>query len=155
MKKVDLSLMEFSATKIVTQKFHVDDSTEKRYDTILGTDLLTKLGLGIKISEHIIIVGDGPYGECLVLVLYNATHLSHNCYQLIFILFWMNFRLRELFPPWYLPHMLNFVHTFYYFIVFEPFQQPSFLAHLKNLAQMLSSSLSTVSPQKSIGLNNQ
>ena len=54
-------LPEFSATKIVTWKFHVDESTNGIYDTILGRDLLTALGLDFKFHDKIVISGKGPY----------------------------------------------------------------------------------------------
>ena len=44
---VDFFLPEFSATKIVTWKCHVDESNNSRYDMILGRYLLTSLGLDI------------------------------------------------------------------------------------------------------------
>ena len=43
MTMVDFFLPEFSVTKIVTYKFHVDDSTEMRYNMILGRYLLGEL----------------------------------------------------------------------------------------------------------------
>ena len=39
--KIDFTLPELSTTKIVTWKFHVDDSDKGRYDIILGRYLLT------------------------------------------------------------------------------------------------------------------
>ena len=44
-KKVNIDFFspDFSATKIVTWKFHVDESTNGIYDMILGRDLLTAL----------------------------------------------------------------------------------------------------------------
>ena len=42
-------------------KCHVDESTISRYDTILGRDLLTALGLYLKFLEKFIIGGDRPY----------------------------------------------------------------------------------------------
>ena len=51
---VDFFLPEFSATKILTWKCHVDKSTIGRYDMILGRDLLTVLGLDLKFSENVI-----------------------------------------------------------------------------------------------------
>ena len=38
--KTDFTLPEFSATKIVTWNFHVDDSAKNRYNMILGRHLL-------------------------------------------------------------------------------------------------------------------
>ena len=48
---VDFCLPEFSATKIVTWKCHVDKSTTGRYDIILGRDQITALILYLKFSE--------------------------------------------------------------------------------------------------------
>ena len=58
-------LPEFSATKIVSWKFHVGDSTAGRYNMILGRYLLTALGLDLKFSKNIFIDGEGPYEGCL------------------------------------------------------------------------------------------
>ena len=54
---VDFCIPKFSATNIVTWKCHVDDSTNGRYDMILGRDLLTALGLDLKLSKNVIIGG--------------------------------------------------------------------------------------------------
>ena len=51
---VDLWIPEFSATKIVTWKCHVDESTNSRYDMNLGRDLLTSMGLHIKFFYNVI-----------------------------------------------------------------------------------------------------
>ena len=58
---VDFCLPEFSATKTVTWKCHVDESTNVRYDMILGRDLLTALGLNLKFYDNIIIGRKVPY----------------------------------------------------------------------------------------------
>ena len=50
-----------SATNAVTWKFHVDDSAKGRYYMILDRYLLTKLGLNLKISEHVIEAYDSPF----------------------------------------------------------------------------------------------
>ena len=39
----------------------MDDSAECRYDMILGRNVLTALGIDIKISDHTIKVGVRPY----------------------------------------------------------------------------------------------
>ena len=65
MATVDFCLPKFSATKTVTWKCHVDESTEIRYNIILGRDILTALGLDLKSPKHVIIGGDGPYEGCL------------------------------------------------------------------------------------------
>ena len=49
----------------MSEKCHVDNKTNSRYDMILGTDLLTSLGMDRKFSENIIIGGEGPYEGCL------------------------------------------------------------------------------------------
>ena len=61
---VEICLAEFGATKIVTRKFHVDKATNSRYNMILGRDLLTALGSDLKLSENIILGGDGPFKGC-------------------------------------------------------------------------------------------
>ena len=38
---IDFNLTELSATKIVIWNCHVDESTDGRYDMILGGDILT------------------------------------------------------------------------------------------------------------------
>ena len=62
---IDFCLPEFIATKIIRWKCHIDESTNSRYDMILGRDLTNALGLYIKFSENIIIGGKGPYEGCL------------------------------------------------------------------------------------------
>ena len=62
--KIHICLTEFSVTKMVTWKLHVDESTNGRYNMILGIDLLTALGLDLKFSENVIIGGKGPYEGC-------------------------------------------------------------------------------------------
>ena len=56
-----LFLPNFSATKIVTCKCHVEKSTNSRYDMILGRDLLTAMGLDLNLSKNVIIGGEGPH----------------------------------------------------------------------------------------------
>ena len=58
---VDFCLPRFSAKNIVTWKWHVDESTNGRYDMILGRDLFTALGLDLKFSDNVILGGRGPY----------------------------------------------------------------------------------------------
>ena len=83
--------------------------------------------------------------QFLRLVPYYTIYLSHNFYWLICILFYTNFRLRQLFFHWCFLHTFNFVHILQHLIVLVPFQQPICLAELEKSAHMLSSSLSTVS----------
>ena len=64
-----LCLTEFSTTKIVSLKCHINSSTNIRYDIILGRDLLTATGIYLKFSEHIIMGGDGTYAGCLTLII--------------------------------------------------------------------------------------
>ena len=61
MMNVDFYLPEFSTTKIVTRKCQVDDSTEIRYDRILGIGSLRAQGICIGFSDHVIIGDSGPY----------------------------------------------------------------------------------------------
>ena len=61
---VDFCLPEFSAKKIGTWKFHVDESTNGTYNMILGRDLRTALELDLKFSEKAIIGREGPYKGC-------------------------------------------------------------------------------------------
>ena len=42
-------------------KFHVEKSTNSRYDMILVRYLLTALGLDIKFYDNVMIGGEGPY----------------------------------------------------------------------------------------------
>ena len=44
-----------------TQKFHVYESIEYKYEIILSKQLLTSQVIDIKISEHKIVGGAGPY----------------------------------------------------------------------------------------------
>ena len=59
--KIDFTLSELSATKIVTWNFHVDKSAKVRYDMILVRDIPTNLGLNIKLSDRIIEAYYGPF----------------------------------------------------------------------------------------------
>ena len=45
--KIDFTLPELSAEKIVACNFHVDNSAKGRYDMIIGRYILTDLGLNI------------------------------------------------------------------------------------------------------------
>ena len=58
-KKVNVyfCLPEFSTTKILPWKCHLANKNNLRYDMILGRDLLFPLGLDLKFSEDLIIVG--------------------------------------------------------------------------------------------------
>ena len=61
---IDFCLSDFSATNTVIWKHSVDKSTNVRYDMILGRDLLTSLGLDLKVSKHIMIVSEVTYVGC-------------------------------------------------------------------------------------------
>ena len=61
---VDFFLPEFSETKIVSWKFHLDNQNNSRYDMILVRYLIHALVLDIKFSENIIFGGDVPYQGC-------------------------------------------------------------------------------------------
>ena len=62
--KIDFYLPEFSATKIVSWKCHLDNQTNSRYDMILGTDLIYALRMYLRFCENIIISGNRPYRRC-------------------------------------------------------------------------------------------
>ena len=60
--KIDFTLPELSATKIMTWNCHVDESAKVRYYMILGRYISTPLRLNIKLSEHVIEANDlGTY----------------------------------------------------------------------------------------------
>ena len=59
--KVDFTLTALSAMNVVTWKCHVNDSAKGRYNMILGRDILTELGLNLKLSEHAIKADDGTF----------------------------------------------------------------------------------------------
>ena len=61
---IHFCLPEFSATKNVSWKSQVDNSTNIRYNIIVGRDLLTALELYLKSSENIIIIGEVTYKGC-------------------------------------------------------------------------------------------
>ena len=63
--KIDFTLPALSATNVVRWTCHLDDSAKVRYDMILGWDLLTEVGLNIKISEHVIEADDGPFNRSI------------------------------------------------------------------------------------------
>ena len=48
----------------MTWKCHLEESTNGIYDMILGRDLITSLGLGLKFFDNVIIGGEGPYEGC-------------------------------------------------------------------------------------------
>ena len=50
-----------SAKNDVTRKCHVYESDKGSYNTILGRDLLTKLWLNLKLSDHVIEADDGNF----------------------------------------------------------------------------------------------
>ena len=58
--KIYFTLPALSTTDVLTWNFHVDDSAKGRYDTILGRDLSTELGLNLKSYEHVIGADNGP-----------------------------------------------------------------------------------------------
>ena len=70
--------------KIVTWECHVDNSTEFRYDMILGKELLTDLVLDLNISKHAITGGGRPHGICMAPVVdmskfnYDSLNLKDN-----------------------------------------------------------------------------
>ena len=59
--KVHFTLPALSARNVVMWEFCVDDSSKVRYNMILGRDILTELGLNLKLSEHAIKADDGTF----------------------------------------------------------------------------------------------
>ena len=57
---VEFCLLGFIVAKIVTWKFQVVESTNSRYNMILGRYLLTALGLDLKFYKNVIIGGEVP-----------------------------------------------------------------------------------------------
>ena len=49
--KINLTLPEFSATRIVMWDYHMNDYAKGRYNIILGIDILAALGLNLKIPN--------------------------------------------------------------------------------------------------------
>ena len=58
---MDFTLHALSATNAMVLKCHLDDSARGSYGMILVIDILTELGLNIKISEHGIKADDSPF----------------------------------------------------------------------------------------------
>ena len=59
--KIDFTMPEFSASKIINQRFHVDNEEEDMnigYDMIIGRDLMVKLGL-ITDYKRKVLIWDG------------------------------------------------------------------------------------------------
>ena len=55
------TLPALSATNFVTLNFHVHYFAKGRYDMILGKDILTEVGLNLKLSENVIKADDGTF----------------------------------------------------------------------------------------------
>ena len=67
--RIDFTLTEISAAKIVMWSCHVDDSAKGRYYTILDRYLLTQLLFNIRLSHYFIESYDGPYkGSTAIMV---------------------------------------------------------------------------------------
>ena len=75
MVKADFTLPALSATNVVTCKCHLDDYDKGINDIILGRDLLTKLGLNLKLSDHVIEAGDGPFKGSTTPMVDFGTHI--------------------------------------------------------------------------------
>ena len=56
---VDFWILESNATKRMTWKFHIDESTNGRYNMILGRYLITTLVLDLKFFDNFIIGREG------------------------------------------------------------------------------------------------
>ena len=84
--KVQLALPEFDTQKLIEWKMHVDDSTTSNlYDMIIGTDLVTELGITINFAERVM-MWDGataPLKDCdcifdidILNLIYEEAHYS-------------------------------------------------------------------------------
>ena len=65
--KVQFALPEFDTQKIIEWTMHVDDSaTSNLYDMIIGTDLMTELGITINFAEQIMMwdSSTAPLKDC-------------------------------------------------------------------------------------------
>ena len=67
-------LTEFSVTKIVSWKCHVDNSINSGYNVILGRDLLTSLVLDLNFSKNIVTGGEGLYEGYLATMVYASKY---------------------------------------------------------------------------------
>ena len=56
--KIDFTLPELSATKIVAWNCHVHDSVKSVYEIVLGRHILILLGLNLKLSQRVIKADD-------------------------------------------------------------------------------------------------
>ena len=65
----------------MTWEFHVDKSTNGRYDTILGRDILTALRLDLKFSDNVIIgkevLYEGFYAPVVEVINYNFKYIIY------------------------------------------------------------------------------
>ena len=64
--KVDFTLPEISAKKIVVSDWHVDNSAKDRHDRILGRYILKALVLNLKLSDHVIELDYEPFKGFMV-----------------------------------------------------------------------------------------
>ena len=79
--KIDFTLPEFGATKIVVWYCYVDNSSKIRYNMILGRVILTELRLVSIFSDRVIEGGDKPFERCTFLMVYLVTHALKNRYR--------------------------------------------------------------------------
>ena len=73
--KVYFTLLAISSMNVVTWKCHVDESAKGRYYMIVGWDILTELGLNLKISEHVIKEDDGHFKGSTTPMVYLGTYI--------------------------------------------------------------------------------
>ena len=66
---------EFSLTKHLWWKFHVAESTEGRYNIIIGRGIINTIVIDIKFSDNIIFCGKVPFQ------IFVATMLNRNDYD--------------------------------------------------------------------------
>ena len=81
MVKIYFTLPALNAKNVVMWKDQVNDSAKGGYNMILGRDLLTKLGLNLKLSEHVIEAYDGHFKESTTPMVYLGTYIFKSLIQ--------------------------------------------------------------------------
>ena len=89
--KIDFTLPELSVKQIVMCNFHVYESTQGRYDMMLGKYPLTTLGLYIKVSDNVIEADDGPFNgymdlSCMMQLGFFPGYLRHTWGSLVLVM---------------------------------------------------------------------
>ena len=72
--RIDFTLPEISVTQMMTRNYHMNAYNKIRYDMILGRDILSSLGTGLKNIDHAIEGGDGLSESCTALMVDLGTY---------------------------------------------------------------------------------